>query len=110
MVAGHSEAHVTCRLNGETAGWLGVVQGRLDSVAGILVAASLNTREGMNTTMVRCLNVTDEPITVKAGQIVGTWDLVNPADVVSFDRCGGTNRKASSDTVEVPDNLLELYQ
>ena len=64
------EVHVSCRLNSEPSGHVGLI-GLLCRESGVAVAATLNRPRTKREVTVRCMNLGTEPRELKAGTIIG---------------------------------------
>ena len=78
-VPANAEMAVQCRVTTRNYYPLGVIEGEAE---GMLLAASLNRPDRAGRVMVRCLNVTNQPLTLAAGITVGTYTGVEGRDVL----------------------------
>ena len=72
------EVTVAGRVPEEAAQFQGMVEGQGDEV---LVAASLNQPDQKGRILLRCINLSDQPVKLRAGAVVAEWHRVDPEDV-----------------------------
>ena len=87
-----AEMTVQCRVTTRNYYPLGVIEGETE---GVLLAASLNRPDRAGRVMVRCLNTTNQPLTLAAGTTVGTYTGVEGQDVLSM-------TEGSKDRIRMP--------
>ena len=64
------EVHISCQLNSEPSGPIGLIESLLSEDSGVVVAATLN-RPWMKRATVQCMNLDTEPRELKAETIIG---------------------------------------
>ena len=104
-----SETNVVGRVTTRNYPELGMVEGTDKE---ILLAASIN-RPGIDGRIVlRCLNVSDRPIAVKAGQVLGTYQGIEDTDVCSerTDEAVSIRPGTSRGRPSVPSHVEDLYE
>ena len=80
------EVYVSCRLNSEPSGSVGLNQGLLNRESRVAVAATLDRPRDMREVTVRCMNLGMKPCELKAGTVIGIYqpveeDQIEMADV-----------------------------
>ena len=109
VVPPRTEMTVPCRVTTRNFCPLGVIEGQAD---GLPIATSLN-RPGVHGKMVaRCLNLTNQPMTLRAGATIGTFTGVEEAQVEDLQPLAPCEVKDINLTrmAEVPEHLEELYE
>ena len=91
-VPANAEMTVQCRVTTRNYYPLGIIEGETE---GVLLAASLNRPDRAGRVMVRCLNITNQPLTLAAGTTVGTYTGVEGQDVL-------TTTEGSKDRIQMP--------
>ena len=64
---------------------------------GVLIAASLNQPDEKGRILLRCLNLSDQPVKLTAGAVVGEWHRVGEEDVQGVEAWQQEHRKKSHD-------------
>ena len=109
VVPPQTEMTVPCRVTTRNFCPVGVIEGQTD---GLPVATSLN-RPGVRGKMVaRCLNLTNQPMTLKAGATIGTFTGVEEEQVEDLQPLTPCEVQdvGTTQMTEVPDHLAELYE
>lgn len=106
-----TESHVICRINTQAYPPVGVVE---RSEGSLLVATSLNCPNPKGQMVVRCLNPTDQPVTINAGSVIGTYTGVEEQEIMSQGHVNTVNSEQlslthSDNTDEVPRHLQSLF-
>ena len=87
-----TEMTIQCRVTTKNYFPLGIIEGE---TKGAILAASLNQPDRAGRVMVRCLNLTNQPVTLAAGITVGTYTGVEGQDV-------STTTEGSDDRIPMP--------
>ena len=103
---------VPCRVSTKNFCPLGVIEGQTD---GLPVATSLNRPGAHGRVVARCLNLTGQPMKLKAGTTIGTFTGVEEKQVESFQpltSSEATDIKITQETDgnQVPEHLTGLYE
>ena len=109
VVPPRTEMTVPCRVTTRNFCPVGVIERQTD---GLPVATSLN-RPGVRGKMVaRCLNLTNQPMTLKAGATIGTFTGVEEEQVEDLQPLTPCEVQdvGTTQMTEVPDHLAELYE
>ena len=103
-----TETNITCRVTTRNHPEMGMVESTNPEIP---LASSLNKPGRDGRIIVRCLNPSDVPITIKAGQVVGTFKSVEDDDVCNSDENVEEPRQAdnSSDGLTVPAHLEGMF-
>ena len=103
---------VPCRVTTRNFCPLGVIEGQKD---GLPVAASLNRPGVQGRTVTRCLNLTDQPMRLKAGTTIGTFTGVEEKQVEGLQPLSTEKEETSPVTSMtkgngVSEHLVKLYE
>ena len=79
------EVHISCRLNSEPSGPIGLIEGLLGGDHGVAVAATLDRPRVKREVTVRCMNLGTEPRELKAGTIIGIYQPIEEDQVEDTD-------------------------
>jgi transposase InsO family protein len=107
--------NVAVRLLDEAPLSFGIIEGRVDSSSGVLVAASLND-VSTGSTVVRCCNPTETGVPLRVGAVIGYFQSVTPDDVKETSDnsvqsvCSVVDQERSTAVVQVPNHVVQLYQ
>ena len=112
VVPPRTEMAVPCRVTTRNFCPLGVIEGQTD---GLPVATSLNRPGAHGKVVARCLNVTGQPIRLKAGTTIGTFTGVEERQVEDFQpqalrEAAAVKVTQETDVDEVPEHLKGLYE
>ena len=114
-IPARTEQNITVRLLDEVTHPVGLIEGKPDSLGGLLVAASVNQLESEScTTVVHCCNVTEGPLQLRAGKVVGYFRALEAEDI--RDPSEGEQlhsveeRVRPTTVVQVPSHVKDLYE
>lgn len=111
-----SETMLICKLNTDLPYTTGLVESCCNKYEGLILAATLCCPDNKRQVLVRCMNVSEEPVMVQAGTVLGVYQAVDDDSVVTTEpqvtvatiQSGIDNGTATSGT-EVPDHVKALY-
>ena len=107
-LAARAEVVVSCRVTSKRYAPQGMVEG---SDGALLVAASLNKPDGKGGLKVRCINLTECPVDLQSGAVIGSYTGVEDEDVRSDKQDGRRQSTVPPQTVpEMPPHLVPLWK